>query len=156
MYCRNCGNELPEGANFCPACGTGNDVEVVAEAQATEPVEAVTDDTAFEDAISAEVYTPEVKEEDNTEKDAKAGNILTFGILSVIFAEFGIVGLIMAIIARRKVAEFVEQYGETSGRATVGKHLSTGGYIASIVMTVFWGIYTVLLGVAVILSLFGI
>ncbi len=22
MYCKNCGKEIPEGAKFCPACGT--------------------------------------------------------------------------------------------------------------------------------------
>lgn len=27
MYCRNCGNKLPEGARFCGACGAEQKAE---------------------------------------------------------------------------------------------------------------------------------
>ncbi len=38
MYCRNCGTKLPDGANFCPKCGTADKSSPTAETPAAKAV----------------------------------------------------------------------------------------------------------------------
>ena len=76
MFCRFCGNELPEGANFCPKCGKINEVE---EATVNENAGAEIPETPVMDAAeSVNVF--------EEEKSSLAGKILTFGILGLAFA----------------------------------------------------------------------
>lgn len=73
--------------------------------------------------------------------DVSSQSVLTWGIVSIIFAESGLVGLILAIIARGKAKKFVANGNELAGKAKVGNILSIVALILSIVMTVFWVFY---------------
>jgi hypothetical protein len=163
MYCRNCGNELPEGANFCPACGTGNEVVIenrdaapANEAPVYEANPTANEFPAYDGAVEPSVNEPTepaLSEEELIEKNALAGKILTFGILGLAFSEIGLLGLIFSIIAKAKVKAFTQKFGETTGRASVGKGLSIGGFITSIIMTCFWGFYTLIVVLALLIEM---
>lgn len=62
----------------------------------------------------------------------------------------GVVGLIFAIIAKKKIGQYLPQYGELTGAAKVGKILGTIGLVFSIIFTVFWSIYLIAIIVALI------
>lgn len=79
-------------------------------------------------------------------------NLLVLGILAVAFSSFGIVGLILGIIGRKKGKAFVAQGGQLTGANKVGFILSLVGLILGIVMTVFWAIYGIVLIIALIAS----
>ena len=146
MFCRFCGNELPEGANFCPKCGKINEVE---EATVNENAGAEIPETPVMDATeSVNVF--------EEEKSSLAGKILTFGILGLAFAVsfwLSFMGIIFSAIAKAKVGEYVAKFGETEGRASVGKGLATGGLIAGIILTVLFFLYIIVLAAAIAVSL---
>ena len=125
MFCKFCGNELSEGANFCTKCGKVVSREDIPEVSVSAPVE-----TEYEYVPYEEPYDPE--------RDSKGGSILKFAILGLAFAcsfYLSVVGLVFSIIARGKVRRYLARYGETQGRATVGKHLSVAALVTSIVFT---------------------
>lgn len=41
MFCRNCGNSLPDGTQFCPSCGTPCDAASAASVNPVNPVNPV-------------------------------------------------------------------------------------------------------------------
>ena len=152
MFCKYCGNELPEGANFCSRCGKiieeipqeetpkKTETEDLFAAPVGEPVgrSAGSSEGDFDDGMFAYAEAGDPCE---AEKDALGGSILKFGIMSLAFAWSGILallGLIFACIAKSKIKVYVAKFSETEGRATVGKILSTIGLILSIV---FMGIF---------------
>ena len=122
MYCQKCGYEVKEGTKFCPICGQE---QMAAQAGSAKN-------------FSTPIY---MAEQDTTEKkDSLAGSILTWGILSLAFSVSGclaILGFIFSFIAKGKVKQYVELYGETEGRASVGKGLSKAGFIVGIIMTIY-------------------
>ncbi len=138
MFCKHCGYEVDNQTKFCPKCGKRIEEEIVFTAENTEN-EIIKD-----------------------KKSNLGGSILGFGIVSVIFSlfsfvfwlvgtveaivfgkkaldllivaiSFPILGWIFAGIVRSKVRNFEEQFGETEGRATVGKHLALPALIICIV-----------------------
>ena len=138
MFCRFCGKELPDGANFCTKCGkvVSYDEDVRSDMN-----------SGF---INEFEYNP-FEEARAAEKDSKASSILKFSILGLAFAcsfYISLLGLIFSIIARVKVKQFISQYGETEGKATVGKHLSLAGLIVSIVLNVIFFIIILVLIIA--------
>ncbi len=70
-------------------------------------------------------------------------NLLVFGILSLVFS--GIVGLILAIVGRKKGKAFIEQGGTLTGASKVGYILSLVGMIFSIIAIVFIVIYIIII-----------
>ena len=140
MFCTHCGNELPENARFCPACGNG-----IENNQQTETAD--TEETV--------VFIPEIENDPyEAEKSERGGSILKFAIMGLAFMAgsggfLSILGLIFTIIARSKVNEYVRDFGATNGRATVGKHLTIPGLITNIFFMVFWFIYFLLIIAAV-------
>ena len=142
MFCKYCGNQLPDDANFCPKCGK------------------VTDEKTTNTTDSYSSYQPEpiAFEEVNQnfasiQKSEDAGSILKFAILGLAFSvPFSILGLIFTIIAKSKVKRFIHKYGDTEGRATVGKHLTIPGMISSIFFMIFWFIYTIAIAALIINS----
>ena len=86
---------------------------------------------------------------ENDYDEALAGSCLTWGIVSLIFAETGLLGLIFAIVGKNKVKAFKATGAMLTGKAKVGSILSTVALILSIIMLVFWAFYFVIIGVAV-------
>ncbi len=68
-------------------------------------------------------------------------NILTFGILSLVFC--GILGIIFGAIGRKKGKEFIAQGGELAGSSKVGFILSKVGLILGIIATIVIAIYLI-------------
>lgn len=120
MYCQFCGKEHADYVSFCPYCGM--------QIGKSESVE--------EQIVVDPIY--------QQEKDDLSGEVLKFGILGLAFACSGLLsllGLIFSIIARAKAGAFARRYGDTEGRATVGKHLGKAGLIVSISLTAFFIVY---------------
>ncbi|MBQ7387617.1 MAG: zinc ribbon domain-containing protein [Clostridia bacterium] len=143
MFCKYCGNELPEEANFCPKCGKTIENEAAHE---EAPAQALNVTEIFgEEAVLAA--------ERERARDELGGKILRNSIMGLAFASsfiLSVVGLIFSIIARCQVKEYTRKYGETSGRASVGKGLSIGGLAFSIFAMVYMFI-CVLYGVLIAL-----
>ena len=125
MICKHCGYEIAEGSAFCSTCG-----KVVDE---TETVES---------PVSSE------------RRDELGGRILTFGILSIAFALtffLSFLGIIFAAVAKSMAATYAREFGETEGRATVGKNLAKPGLIVGIILTVLAVIYCFALVVSIMM-----
>ena len=136
MFCKYCGNQLPEDAKFCPKCGK------VTEEQANNYSSYEPEPIVFNDVKNDFV---------SKQKDEDAGSILKFAILGLAFSvPVSILGLIFTIIAKSKVKRFIYKYGDTEGRATVGKHLTIPVMISSIFFMVFWFIYIVVMAAVIL------
>lgn len=132
---------MADDANFCTMCGKVN-----------EDIEEV--QIPSYEAAKATPTHPSVLDEYNKAKAELSTKILTFSILGLSFAltfYLAVLGLIFSIIAKKLVKEHVAKFGETSGKASVGKGINIGGLVLSIVMTVFLGLYTIAM-IAVLLS----
>lgn len=123
-FCTNCGAQIPDGSAICPNCGTQ-----LAPAAASQP-------TYQAPVYQAPAYQP-APALDN-------GPVFTFGLLAVIFCGSGLLGLIFAIIAKKKIKNYVAAGGQLTGRAKAGSIMATIGLIVSIVMTVIWLIYIII------------
>ena len=113
MICNKCNSNIPDGSTFCPVCGQ----QFGAPAQTT--------------AYQQPAY----------QQPAAPVSVLPFGILSLVFAGTGIIGLIFAIIGLSKSKKFVAQNGSLFGSAKVGKILSIIGLVSSIVMLALIPLY---------------
>ncbi len=74
---------------------------------------------------------------------------LPFGIASLVLCctlYGGIVGLILAIIGRKKGKAYLAQGGQLTGASKVGFILCKAGLIFSIIFTVFFVIYMIAIG----------
>ena len=146
MFCKYCGNRLPDGANFCPECGKVN--EESTEKNGTSGQTSYETVDPFENTQSA--YDPY-----KLEKERLSGSILKFAIMSLVFMSTGclsLLGLIFACVAKSKVKTYVQRFGATEGRANVGRHLSTAGLISSIVVTAIFVLYLFIVVVALGMS----
>ena len=141
MFCKHCGNELPDNANFCPNCGKFN----LDSTQMSKPEEAPTP--------APEPVRAPVRDIFEKERDELGGSILKNAIMALAFGATGllpILGLIFHSIAKRLLNEYTRKFGETQGRATVGKHLCIPAIITSIIWTAFWTMYISILIIVVI------
>ena len=131
MFCKYCGNQLSDDAKFCSKCG-----------KITDANETVVNPTDY-DFFSVEPITPQLdymQGQAMYEKDRKAGAILKFAILGLALTctfYLSLLGVIFSMIARAKSRKYIRLYGETNGRATVGRHLSLAGVIAGWVIVGF-------------------
>lgn len=125
-FCNNCGTQVQDGAPFCPNCGAP--ISAPAQPQPT-PV------TSYQPVAAPAPAPAPAQSGDNSTQ------ILIFGILALVLAEFGIPGLIFGIITKKKVAEYLASGHELTGKAKVGSILGKVGLILGIVLTVFWAIY---------------
>lgn len=143
MFCKNCGNQLPEGAAFCATCGTKVEVQAAPQQPAyavpQQPVQPVP------------VVAPSRPQEDPQLNDL-AKNTLIMGIIGLALSELGLPGLIISNIALNKAAEFEHRAGSLFGKAKVGRNLAKPGKIVGIVMTIFWAVYFLILFIAGIAS----
>ena len=137
MFCKNCGRQLDEGENFCPACGTMNATETPA---ATTGIEYAVNDTA---AVNERL------------KDEMAGQVFKWGLLSLIFSGtfcLSFLGFIFSFIAKGKASSYETVFGEISGRANAGRILGRIGFGLGLGMTIFFALYLVLIVAIVVLE----
>lgn len=155
MYCKYCGNKLDDQATFCSKCGK----RVVEEV------------SLFEEE---KVKNPQVEQH----KSQLGGSILGFAITGMAFAVFAALlflvgidiawlidaeeiafyfiltipfpalGWIFSGIARAKVRQYKAVFGETEGKATVGKNIALPAFIINIV--------TVCISILLIVMSFGL
>ena len=146
MYCKFCGNDLPDDATFCPRCGNSNPLP---EPERKAPVETPEERSYVSSKPSQPSYNytpapapaPKKPQQNNyinnpAMKESLSGEILKFGILGLAFGSSGtlsILGLIFSIIAKSKLSLYARSFGQTEGKATAGKVLSTIGLIVSCV-----------------------
>ena len=135
MFCKYCGYKLADDANFCPKCG-----KLVLEPEPEITTAPIQEKSIAEDQVTAlepvyieqeeePVYYVEPNEmelapEVEAEKNSLGTNILVWGILALAFAEtaiFSILGIIFGNVAKGKVKKYQEKFGDTDGKATVGK-----------------------------------
>ena len=165
MFCKYCGNKLSEDANFCPKCGKlvlDDEPVVRSEAPAEEKTiaaevaivadESTVPEEAIVEAVSAGPAEVELTYEEEKAKNSFATKIMVLGIVALATAVsvwFSLVGLIIGVIAKGKVREYVEKYGDTEGKASVGKGLATAAIPVSIALMVFMFFYILLIVVMV-------
>jgi len=149
MFCKYCGNELPEGANFCPKCGRINEV-------VNHEEEHVRVDMGFNPDSSGAPYTPPFNPSavNEAEKDELSGGILKFAIMGLAFGASGylsILGIIFSIVSKSKLNAYCAKFGEPEGRARVGKALGIAGLAVSISFTALFALLFslgILIGIA--------
>ena len=158
MFCKNCGQEIPEGVKFCGNCGTPVAVQPAPEApapQAPQPqyqapqYQAPQPQPQYQAAPQPQYQAPQQQYVQPTYASPAAAqeqpNILVLGILSLVFCSLGIPGIIIGAIGRSKGKKFIQAGGTLTGAAKVGYILSLLGLIFGIVMTVFWAIYVIVI-----------
>ena len=121
MFCTKCGRELSDAETYCPYCGQ-----------------------IFANLDGTPYFVP-----DDTVKDQMAGNVLTWGILSLAFAVSGclaLLGFIFSFTARKKAKEYARVFGELEGRARVGNILGWVGFGVGLGYTAFWVLYFLFFG----------
>lgn len=121
MICSNCGNDAPTGATVCPKCGTPLG------ASSSTPVRTT--------------YTPASDVPSTT-------SVLVMGIIAAVLAWFpctSIAGIVLGAIARNKAKLYVSSGSIPSGKVKAGSITGNVGFIAGIIMTVFWFLYIVLI-----------
>ena len=137
MFCKNCGRQLDEGENICPACGTVNASETTA-----------TPNAGIEYAVDA------VDLANERLKDEMAGAALKWGIISLAFAASGclsLLGFIFSFIAKGKALAYQNVFGVLEGRAKAGRILGKIGFGVGLGMTIYMA-FCVMLGVIIGLS----
>ena len=159
MFCRNCGNQVPDGALFCGNCGT----KVEAQAAPQQPAYDMPQQPAY-DAPQQPAYTapqesvftapqqpvyvaPQQPASKNTDPRVVelANSILSKGITGLALGALGIPGIIVSNIAMKQTEEFINLTGELYGKAKVGRRLAKPGLILGIVMTAFYVLYAIIL-----------
>ncbi|MBR2432441.1 MAG: zinc ribbon domain-containing protein [Clostridia bacterium] len=128
MFCKYCGNELPENANFCPKCGKINETTAPNPQEEPQYVPPI-------DLIDPNYYSTSPVDPRQQEKDDLGGSILKYAILGLAFGStfwLAILGLAFTIVARAKLSTYISNFSETEGRASVGKALSIAGLAVNI------------------------
>ena len=120
MFCTKCGRELSDAETYCPYCGQ---------------IFSHLDGTPYE--------IP-----DDIVKDQMAGNVLTWGILSLAFAVSGclsLLGFIFSFIARSRARAYEQTFGVLEGKAKVGRILGKVGFGVGLGYSIFFALYFVLI-----------
>ena len=141
MFCKNCGRQLDEGENICPACGTVNASETTA-----------TPNAGIEYAVD------DVDLANERLKDEMAGAALKWGIISLAFSASGclsLLGFIFSFIAKGKALAYQNVFGVLEGRAKAGRILSKIGFGLGLGMTIYMA-FAVMLGVIIGLGEAGV
>ena len=140
MFCKNCGNQLPDNALFCGSCGTKVEAPAAPQQPAYEapqqPAYVAPQPAPQQPAYVAPQSAPQAND---PYKDELAGSVLSKGIAGLALAPvFGVPGIIVSAGAKRKAREYESRYGELSGKAKVGSILAKVGLPLSLGMTGFY------------------
>lgn len=141
MFCKNCGRQLDEGENICPACGTVNASETTA-----------TPNAGIEYAVD------DVDLANERLKDEMAGAALKWGIISLAFSASGclsLLGFIFSFIAKSRALAYRNVFGVLEGKAKVGRILGKVGFGLGLGMTIYMA-FAVMLGVIIGLGEAGV
>ena len=141
MFCKNCGRQLDEGENICPACGTVNASETTTTPNAG--IEYAVDDVS---AVNERL------------KDQMAGEALKWGIISLAFAASGclsLLGFIFSFIAKSRAVAYQNVFGVLEGKAKAGRILGKIGFGVGLGMTIYMA-FAVMLGVIIGLGEAGV
>ncbi len=151
MFCRNCGAQVNDDAKFCNHCGSK--VEINEETNATPESQAASDPR-----------TEQVEAEPIVGPHPSAVSVLIWGIVGLVCSiEFGIVGMILSIIGKKKHTAYINSGAPMNSKVSIGGKLSKIGIIVGIVMAVFWVLYFAfwfiigfIMGIAEVASIFSI
>lgn len=114
MFCQSCGKEMLDNERLCPHCG--HYIRTKSEPNFCKPAEPT---------------------EARKIKSELSSSILTFGILSLVFAiEITFLGIVFGHITKKKAAEFARQFGEMDTKATTGLKLGKIGFLVGLISTV--------------------
>ena len=125
MCCPNCGKHIPDGLAFCSECG------------------ASLKETAQKPVYEAQ---PAYQQPVQTVPEVNTTPAMVLSIVALVLSELGIPGLILAIIAKKKVKACLAAGAPLAGKLKVANILSKVALILSIVMIVFWFIYGIVIG----------
>ena len=144
MFCKNCGNQLPDDALFCGSCGTKVEAPAAPQQPAYEAPQPAPQQPAYVAPQQPAYVAPQPAPQANDPyKDELAGSVLSKGIAGLALAPvFGVPGIIVSAGAKRKAREYESRYGELSGKAKVGSILAKVGLPASLGMA---GLYLLLI-----------
>ena len=133
MYCKNCGAQLPDNAVFCTECGAQQAAPQPQPQPQPQPTYQQPQQPVYQQPVYQQPqYTPVAATPD-------AGPIFVTGLLSLIFA--GLVGLILAIVNKKKVKEYTATGAQLTGKAKAGSILGNLGLVFSIIALVTIVIY---------------
>ena len=150
MFCQNCGRQLKDGENFCPACGAMKAAESNANANTDFQYDLGTANINAQYSFGAPNSVSEAV------KDEMAGQVFKWGLLGLIFANTGclsLLGMIFSIIAKNQAANFERTFGEIKGRALAGRIMGRIGFGFGLGLTIFFALY---IFIFVIVALAGI
>ena len=145
MFCRHCGRQLKGDENFCPSCGTANVTDT-----------ADTADTAESYGLRYDFGNENPMDE--IRRSELSGQVLKWGILSLAFAESGILallGFIFSFVAAGKARRFRREFGAPDGRCRTGYILSRVGFGLGLGLTIFFTLYFLMIALVFIVAIFG-
>ena len=154
MFCKYCGNELTEEARFCNKCGKIIDNESTQEEKTDKEFDFFSDANEPVQTSSKDFHNAQ----EDKAKEKAGEEILKFSILGLAFGStffLSFLGIIFSYIARGKIKRYKRKYGETNGRASVGKGLNIGGMILSWISMAYIVFYIIYIIVVVVMLVNG-
>lgn len=128
MNCQSCNATITENDAFCPQCGTAV-IKAPAQAETVEEVAPVAKEEKAESTA-----TPAV---DEVKRNALSLKILILSIVGLATAFiFGLPGLIISGIAKKKIKAYDQTYKEADARIKTCKHLAPAGFVLGLIITV--------------------
>ena len=148
MYCAKCGTAIEIEADFCPRCGAPLSSAQPAAgffANPENPSQQVYYQPPVYNAPLIQQPLPNVAPVRPTPVNPALNPtpILVLGILTLVFCE-SFVGIILGLIASKKVKDYLAQGGVLTGKAKIGSILARVGLIISIVATAIEAIMLVM------------
>lgn len=121
MYCRQCGKELPDGAQFCPYCGAASNAENAGGQNAARQ-------NGSDNGYAAPPYPPYPPRPYPNPQDIYSGGWIALGFF------FPLVGLILYLVWQTELPNRARACGK-------------GALVGVIVQFVFWFILVIVAGV---------